>query len=62
MVVGLDDELLGEVARQLGNKFFRAGLLLGIQPHEMDSIQVCILLLKSWASPVHLATVKAEHL
>ena len=43
MVTGLDDEVLGRVAEQLGNKFFRAGLLLGIPPHDLDTIQVCVL-------------------
>lgn len=43
MVTELDDEVLGRVAEQLGNKFFRAGLLLGIPPHDLDSIQVCVL-------------------
>lgn len=43
VVTGLDDEVLGRVAEQLGNKFFRAGLLLGILPHDLDTIQVCVL-------------------
>ena len=43
MVTELDDEVLGRVAEQLGNKFFRAGLLLGIPPYDLDSIQVGVL-------------------
>lgn len=35
----LDGETLATVAGQLGARFFRAGLMLGIPPHELDSIQ-----------------------
>ena len=52
VVTGLDDEVLGRVAEQLGNKFFRAGLLLGIPPHDLDTIQVCVLFIYMLSIPV----------
>ena len=39
MAAPLSDEDLGEVASQIGRFHFRAGLLLGIQPYELDSLQ-----------------------
>lgn len=39
MAAALSDEDLGEVASQIGRLHFRAGVLLGIQPYELDSLQ-----------------------
>lgn len=40
MAAALTDEELGEVANEMGNQFFRAGLLLGLKPHELDRLGV----------------------
>ena len=39
----VSEELLATVAQQVGNKFFRLGLMLAVQPHELDRIQVSYL-------------------
>ena len=39
-VVDVPEELLSSVADKLSGKFFRAGVLLNIQPHELDRIEV----------------------
>ena len=36
----LTDEELGDVASELGNLYFRAGLLLGLQPHQLERLEV----------------------
>ena len=36
----LTDQELGEVAGEIVGQFFRAGILLGLQPHELDRIEV----------------------
>ena len=36
----LTDEELGDVASEMGNLFFRAGLLLGLQPHQLERLEV----------------------
>ena len=39
-IKGLSEDMLAEVAKHLGDKFYEAGLLLGVRPYELDAIEV----------------------
>lgn len=56
MAIELSDEELGDVAGEISNLSFRAGLLLGLQPHELDRLEVDAAhqTLKAWQMNMQL--------
>lgn len=69
MAAALSDEELGEVANEMGNQYFRAGLLLGLQPHKLDSLaasqglntwQMNMQLLQLWKERTAAETERIE--
>lgn len=62
MAAAVSDEELGEVASEISNQSFRAGLLLGLQPHELDRLQVEAAYqgLKAWQMNMQLLQLWRE--